>query len=291
MSFNGGGREISAWRRKIKLLKNEATLPSAVALVPRWFAEGSSPCLEAGLPAGRVVAMARKRVSHRSAPTAAPRLQPGKAVGEPTAARHGHRLPGSWLPTRLPRLHGWVRRSLAPRPGRPLPMGDARSSPHRAALPQRRALLAPSRSANAWPRAGVTVPGLLRQTWLLLTPAEFLLPSCHPTWDHLARPTSQAIRFPDNFTPSAKTSPGRPLLDPSRQTHHPGRHVHCMGLSIPALRECAETVGDMGTRGEAGLCNPWSEAKEGRQVTFLSSSLICDLGEVVMRWSIGAAAF
>lgn len=64
-----------------------------------------------------------------------------------------------------------------------------------------------------------------------------------------------------------------------------------MVLSIPASRERAEEVGDMETHGEAELCNPRVEAEEGSKATsFLFSSLVCDLGEMVMRWSIGAAA-
>lgn len=120
MSFNGMGREISAWRRKIKLFKNETMPLSAVGFLPQWFAEGRSLCLEAGLLAGQMMGKERRWVSHGSAPAAVPQLQLRRAVGEPWL--HGrHRHPERWMLMHLPHLHGWERCSLATCPDRTLP--------------------------------------------------------------------------------------------------------------------------------------------------------------------------
>lgn len=62
------------------------------------------------------------------------------------------------------------------------------------------------------------------------------------------------------------------------------------GAEHPGFTSSA--VGDTGTRGEKGLCKPRDEGGEGSEATaFLLSRLLCDMGEVVMRWSVGAAAF
>lgn len=52
---------------------------------------------------------------------------------------------------------------------------------------------------------------------------------------------------------TARESSGRPIgfqdsLSPSQEAHHPGRHVHCIVLSVPASWEHTKGAGATETR-------------------------------------------